>query len=35
MIASILGQIGNLVIVVVGYSIAAFGAWTLHKYWRS
>ena len=34
MVAS-LGQIGNLVIVVAGYSIVVFGAWTLHKWWRS
>lgn len=36
MIGSVLlGQIGNLLIIVVGYSIAAYGGWTLRKWWRS
>lgn len=33
--AASLGHIGNLIIVIVGYSIVAFGAWTLHRWWRS
>lgn len=35
MAASVLGQIGNTLIVLVGYSIAGYGAWTLRKMWKS
>ena len=33
--SALLGQIGNTLIIVIGYSIVGYGAWTLRKMWKS